>query len=52
MTGRETVEMNSFDADLAGSQMRLDPWSPVYSSLAFMVVVLIVSCAYISRQEY
>jgi hypothetical protein len=52
LTRRETMETSSFEDDLSQTQMRLDPWSPVYSSLAFMIVMLVISCVYITRQEY
>jgi hypothetical protein len=29
-----------------------NPWRPVYSSLAFMVVMLLIGCVYMERQEF
>ncbi|HTN77249.1 MAG TPA: ABC transporter permease [Pirellulaceae bacterium] len=38
------------DASLA--QRPLHPWAPVWSGLAFIGVVLLVTCVYFERQEY
>ena len=32
--------------------VKQDPWAPVWSSLAFAVVMLTISCVYIARQEF
>ena len=37
---------------LSADHVRLDPWNPVWSSLAFVVVVLGLSCLYIERSEF
>ena len=33
-------------------RMKLDPWSPVWSGLGFILVMLICSCIYIEPQEF
>ena len=39
-------------SSLNQAQIKFDPWGPVWSSAAFMLVVLFVSCVYIHRQDY
>lgn len=38
--------------DLSLAPKKIDPWSPVFSSGIFLVVILALSCFYIERQEY
>jgi ABC-type transport system involved in multi-copper enzyme maturation permease subunit len=38
--------------NLATAQAKLDPWSPIYSGLAFQAVMLFLGCLYIQRQEF
>jgi hypothetical protein len=40
-----------FDDNQAPPQ-RVDVWGPVWSNLAFLVVVLFISCVYISRRDF
>jgi ABC-type transport system involved in multi-copper enzyme maturation permease subunit len=38
--------------DLAAAQREIDPWTPLWSSAAFMFVTLLIACVYIERQEF
>ncbi|MCI0358215.1 MAG: ABC transporter permease subunit [Planctomycetaceae bacterium] len=51
LTDQETEE-SSEGGELAGAQKKLRPWTPVWSSLAFMIGVLGLGCLYIQRQEF
>jgi hypothetical protein len=54
ITGKETsaVEEEDDEDDLSQRQVKLNPWRPVWSSLAFVVLMLIVSFVYFERQEF
>jgi WD40 repeat protein len=51
LTDQETEESTE-GGELAGAQKKLNPWTPVWSSLAFLVGVLGLGCVYIWRQEF
>jgi hypothetical protein len=38
--------------NLDEAQKQLDPWAPIWSSAAFMIVVLGLGCLYLERQEF
>lgn len=50
LSGEETEAIRS--DDLAVAQQKVDPWTPLWSSALFMVVVLLVSCLYIEWQDF
>jgi hypothetical protein len=50
LTGKETK--GDFEEDLAAAQRVVDPWTPLWSSAAFTVVVLVIACLYIEWQEF
>jgi hypothetical protein len=52
LTDRETVATTHNADDLAATQISYDPWAPVWSGLAFTLVMLVVSCVYMQRQEF
>ena len=52
LTEKETVALGPDQDDLSAAQLRIDPWGPLWSSLAFVVVVLALSCFYIQRQDF
>ncbi|MCO6458848.1 MAG: ABC transporter permease [Pirellulaceae bacterium] len=52
VSGQETAADQQSEENLQASRARLRPWAPVWSSLAFMVVVLLAACVYIERQQY
>jgi hypothetical protein len=51
LSGKETADGGSA-GDLTVAQKGLHPWRPVWSSLAFMAVVLVLGCVYLERQDY
>jgi hypothetical protein len=53
--------LTSEDAKIAGPRLddregiapeQVDIWGPIWSNLAFLVVVLIVSCIYVQRRDF
>jgi hypothetical protein len=52
LTEQETVSIGRNQEDLGAAQIKLDPWGPVWSSTAFVIVVLLLSCIYIQRQDF
>jgi len=51
LSGKETAELGE-GGDLSTAQKELEPWRPVWSSLAFMVAVLTLGCIYLQRQDF
>jgi len=52
LSGRETVTAGPPGSGLGTMRIKADPWTPVWSSLAFTVVVLAFGCYYVKRQEF
>jgi hypothetical protein len=52
LTGKETASLVSETEALDSMYISVDPWAPVWSSSAFTLVVLLISCIYMSRQEF
>lgn len=52
LTGNETQSMSVITNDLEAAQLELDVWTPILSNLAFVIVVLGISCIYIARKEF
>ena len=52
ITGKETSGTTMSLGDLSMAQADLNPWQPIWSSLAFTAIILLISCIYIERQEY
>ena len=52
LTGKESTSIAQEIESLDSMYVKQDPWTPVWSSLAFAVVVLTISCVYIARQEF
>jgi len=50
LVGKQTSGTN--EENLASAQAKLDPWSPIYSGLAFQAVMLLLGCLYIQWQEF
>ena len=50
LSGRETKETEG--DDLAAAQRQIDPWTPLWSSAAFTLVMLLLACLYIERQDF
>lgn len=51
LSGKETEKTES-DSDLASAQRVIDPWTPLWSSALFTVIMLAIACAYIEWQEF
>jgi len=51
LSGKQTKELDR-DGDLTAAQQELHPWRPVWSSLAFMAVLLTMGCLYLERQDF
>jgi len=51
LSGKETKSTDR-GGDLAAAQQELHPWRPVWSSLAFMAVMLTLGCIYLERQDF
>ena len=52
LTQQDTQGHDLTTEDLDAPQRRLDPWAPVVSSLAFVCVMLTISCWYMHRTEF
>lgn len=53
LSGSKTVEASGRErSDLTTAREQLNPWAPVWSSAAFVAVMLVVSCFYLERQEF
>jgi ABC-type transport system involved in multi-copper enzyme maturation permease subunit len=50
LSGEETKSEDH--EDLTTAQQKVDPWTPLWSSALFMVIVLTVACVYIEWQEF
>ena len=51
ITGKTSANLGE-GASLSEAQFKFDPWAPVWSSAAFMGVMVFASCLYIYRQDY
>ena len=52
LTERETVAPNANSEDLSQRRIRINISGPIWSSLAFLVVVLTLTCFYVSRTDF
>ncbi len=52
LSGEATTTDRESAEDLTAARTRLRPWAPLWSSLAFMAVVLLLACVYIERQQF
>jgi hypothetical protein len=52
LSGEDTKTTGRGGGDLGAAREQLHPWEPVWSSLAFTMVVLALACVYIERQEF
>jgi len=54
LQGKETTDMGLAmnSQNIERKRPALHPWAPVWSSLAFLVVVLVAACIYIERQDF
>ncbi|MEO8272092.1 MAG: hypothetical protein ABI557_20445, partial [Aureliella sp.] len=52
LTGNKTQSLNLVTVDLEAAQMQVDLWTPIATNLIFVIVVLSLSCWYVSRKEF
>jgi ABC-type transport system involved in multi-copper enzyme maturation permease subunit len=52
LTERETVASNPSSGDLTQRRVKINIYGPVWSSLAFLVVVMTLTCLYVSRTDF
>jgi ABC-2 family transporter len=52
LTEQETVATNPNNADLFQRRLKINIYGPVWSSLAFLVVVLTFTCLYVRRTDF
>lgn len=52
ITRQRTTDLGMGFGDLQAPRAAINPWRPVWSSAAFMLVMLAISCLYIERQEF
>jgi hypothetical protein len=52
LRGEETTDLGFQTENVRAKRAKLDPWGPIASSFAFMVVVLAMACIYIERQDF
>lgn len=52
VSGRQTQSINPQLDDLEIEQVKLNIWTPLWSNLAFVAVVLGLGCIYVSRKDY
>ncbi|MCA9163559.1 MAG: ABC transporter permease [Planctomycetales bacterium] len=52
LTDETTVDLPFVSGDAQSKRQQLEPWAPVWSGAAFIVVVLGIACFYIERQEF
>jgi hypothetical protein len=52
LSGKRTTDLGVFRGDVSQRREDLHPWRPVISGLAFVGVMLLISCIYIERHEF
>ncbi len=52
LTGKTTFDENVVTTKLESSKRELSIWQPIFSNLAFVIIVLGVCCIYVTRKEY
>jgi hypothetical protein len=52
LTGDQTATTQLITNDLSAAQIELQIWQPIVSNLAFLAVVLGISCVYVARREF
>lgn len=52
LTGKTTFDENLVTTKLDSSKRELSIWQPIFSNLAFVVVMLAICCIYVARKEY
>ncbi len=52
LSGSQTMNPQLVTNDLKTAQIELDVWQPIFSNLAFVAVMLAISCVYVARKEF
>ena len=52
LSGKKTKGNQEAAEDLEAAQQTVDPWSPVWSSALFTLVILAIACIFIERSEF
>lgn len=52
LTGKRTSDLGLLQGNLAQKRADLHPWRPVVSGMAFVGVMLLISCVYLERHEF
>jgi ABC-type transport system involved in multi-copper enzyme maturation permease subunit len=52
LTGKTTFDENLVTVKLDNSKRELAVWQPIASNSAFVLIILIICCIYVSRKEY
>lgn len=52
LSGSKTQTLNLITNDLEAAQLELDVWTPILTNLAFVVLMLGISCVYVARKEF
>lgn len=54
LQGKETTDMGLTmnSRDIAKKRPALHPWAPVWSSMAFLIIILVLACIYVERQDF
>jgi hypothetical protein len=52
LSGEKTMTTQLVTRDLEAAQVELQVWQPIFSNLAFVVVIIGISCIYVARKEF
>ncbi|MFV1967197.1 MAG: hypothetical protein ACC628_17345, partial [Pirellulaceae bacterium] len=52
LSSKNTTTDRDIAGDLEAVRQNFNPWTPLWSSAAFMVVVLLIACVYMEYQEF
>jgi hypothetical protein len=52
LTEQETVAANANSGDLSQRRIKVNVYGPVWSSLAFLAVILTATCLYVRRTDF
>ncbi len=52
LSGDKTMTTQLVTRDLEAAQIKLQIWQPIFSNLAFVAVIMGISCIYVARKEF
>ncbi len=52
LSGEKTMTTQLVTRDLEAAQVELQVWQPIFSNLAFVIVIIGASCIYVARKEF